>query len=197
MQKLMMANAREDDAMMKMMMQMPKILEINPNSPLIEGLLERVYDLPPVEDEDVTSHEQEELQETVRVLLDTAMIRSGFMVADTNTYVAVKHRDHSLTPRRYFERVEALLRRSLGVSPSAQTRTNTVKPAPPVAREDLPDPDEAMEMENLGAPGGVGFEFGENGPEFMDWSELKARAEEKDERELDDVVEEALSHDEL
>jgi heat shock protein beta len=90
MQKLMMANAREDDAMMKMMMQMPKILEINPNSPLIEGLLERVYDLPPVEDEDITSHEQEELQETVRVLLDTAMIRSGFMVADTNTYVAIQ-----------------------------------------------------------------------------------------------------------
>lgn len=89
MQKLMMANAREDDAMVKMMMQMPKILEINPNSPLIEGLLERVYDLPAAdEDSDeatFTSHEQEELQETVRVLLDTAMIRSGFLVADTNT----------------------------------------------------------------------------------------------------------------
>jgi hypothetical protein len=54
-----------------------------------------------------------------------------------------------------------------------------------------------MEMENLGVPGGIGFEFGENGPEFMDWSQLKARAEEKGERELDDVVEEALSHDEL
>lgn len=93
MQKLMMANAREDDAMLQMMMQMPKILEINPKSPLIEGLLERVHDLPAAEEDDLdessdstfTSHEEEELRETVRVLLDTALIRSGFMVADTNT----------------------------------------------------------------------------------------------------------------
>jgi heat shock protein beta len=90
MQKLMMAQARDDDTMMKMMMQMPKILEVNPKSPLIEGLLERVLDLPAADDESdsdatFTSHEEEELRETVRVLLDTALIRSGFVVADTNT----------------------------------------------------------------------------------------------------------------
>lgn len=93
MQKLMMANAREDDPMLPMMKQMPKILEINPRSPLIEGLLERVQDLPQSddidEDEDsdvaVMNDETRELRETVQVLLDTAMIRSGFMVSDTNT----------------------------------------------------------------------------------------------------------------
>jgi heat shock protein beta len=95
MQKLMMANAREDDPMLPMMKQMPKILEINPQSPLIEGLLERVYDLPQsddvYDDEDadvaVVSDEEKELRETVQVLVDTAMIRSGFMVSDTNTWV--------------------------------------------------------------------------------------------------------------
>lgn len=80
MQKPMMANARVNDATIKMMMQMPKVPEINTNPPLIEGLLERVHDLQPVVDDDVTSHEQEELQETVRVLMDTAMIRNGFML---------------------------------------------------------------------------------------------------------------------
>lgn len=87
----MMAQARDDDAMMQMMMQMPKILEVNPKSPLIEGFLERVLDLPAVDEEEsdaestFTSHEEEELRETVRVLLDTALIRSGFIVPDTNT----------------------------------------------------------------------------------------------------------------
>jgi heat shock protein beta len=91
MQKLMMAQARDDDAMMQMMMQMPKILEVNPKSPLIEGLLERVLDLPVADEEDsdpdstFASHEEEELRETVRVLVDTALIRSGFIVPDTNT----------------------------------------------------------------------------------------------------------------
>ena len=49
------------------------------------------------------------------------------------------------------------------------------------------------------APGGVGVEFGENGPEFMDWSELKSRAEGdgSGREQLDDIAEEALSHDEL
>lgn len=49
------------------------------------------------------------------------------------------------------------------------------------------------------APGGIGFEFGENGPQFMDWSELKSRVDVdgSDGEQLDDIVEEALSHDEL
>lgn len=103
-------------------------------------------------------------------------------------------------PHRYFERVESLLRRSLGVSQAAKTRTDGIKPAPPVAQSPLPDAEEAAERGNMGdAPGGIGFEFGENGPQFMDWSELKSRVDVdgSDGEQLDDIVEEALSHDEL
>ena len=99
--------------------------------------------------------------------------------------------------------MEALLRRSLGVPPSAQIRNTDVKPAPPIAQDDLPTAEEAAERPDLGeVPGSVGFEFGANGPEFMDWSDFKSRSEGKSSRErsqeqLEDVVEEALSHDEL
>ncbi|KAJ9108865.1 hypothetical protein QFC21_000185 [Naganishia friedmannii] len=195
MQKLMMANAREDDPMLPMMKQMPKILEINPRSPLIEGLLERVHDLPQSDDVDedddadavVMSEEEKELRETVQVLLDTAMIRSGFMVSDTNTY---------------FDRVESLLRRSLGVSQNAKTRIDGVKPAPPVAQDTLPDAEEAAAATpGMGdIPGGVGFEMGADGPQFMDWQDLKSKVgTEKlleDQEQSEDLVE-ALSHDEL
>lgn len=64
--------------MFNMMKNLPKNLEINPKSPLIEGLLERVKDLE--EDE-----EDAELGETVRVLFDTTLVRSGFSVADPTT----------------------------------------------------------------------------------------------------------------
>ncbi|KAJ9107872.1 hypothetical protein QFC19_002778 [Naganishia cerealis] len=194
MQKLMMANAREDDPMLPMMKQMPKILEINPRSPLIEGLLERVYDLPQSDDmeeeEDpesrVASHEEEELRETVRILLDTAMIRSGFLVSDTNTY---------------FDRVESLLRRSLGVSQNARPRTDGIRPAPPIAQDPLPDPEAAATAGMGDVPGGVGFEMGSDGPQFMDWQEMKQKVSSGntagDQERLEDIVEEALAHDEL
>ena len=66
----------ENDPMAAMTKNLPKVLEINPKSPLIEGLLERVLDLP---EEDTFD---EELSETVRVLFDTTLVRSGFSVAD-------------------------------------------------------------------------------------------------------------------
>ena len=68
----------EDDPMLNMMKNLPKVLEINPKSPLMEGLLERVLDLS--EDED--SANANDLQETVQVLVDTTLVRSGFSVAD-------------------------------------------------------------------------------------------------------------------
>ncbi len=65
----------DDDPMMNMMKNLPKVLEINPKSPLIQGLLERVLDL----EEEATDPE---LTETVKVLVDTTLVRSGFSVAD-------------------------------------------------------------------------------------------------------------------
>lgn len=60
-----------------------KNLEINPRSPLIEGLLRRVKALPTEEDERDLEAE-EELQEVASILIDGALVRSGFEVTDSN-----------------------------------------------------------------------------------------------------------------
>lgn len=60
-----------------------KILEINPRSPLIEGLLKRVKQLP-AEEEERDLDAEDELKEVTTVLIDGAMVRSGFDVKDSN-----------------------------------------------------------------------------------------------------------------
>ncbi|KIJ37351.1 hypothetical protein M422DRAFT_178022, partial [Sphaerobolus stellatus SS14] len=92
-----------------------KILEINPASPLIEGLLKRVQRLPGP-DEDPDLEEEAEIKEIVDTMIDGALIRSGFDIPDVN---------------KFFARVDKALRRSLGVSEHAQADA-TVRPAPPV-----------------------------------------------------------------
>lgn len=71
----------KDDAMQEMMKKQ-KVLEINPRSPLIEGLLRRVEQLEVdgVKDEDLET----ELEEVAAILIDGALVRSGFDVADSN-----------------------------------------------------------------------------------------------------------------
>jgi heat shock protein 90kDa beta len=60
-----------------------KVLEINPRSPLIEGLLKRIMALG--EDESERDKEEEsELTEVVNILIDGALIRSGFEVMESN-----------------------------------------------------------------------------------------------------------------
>ena len=122
-----------------------KVLEINPRSPLIEGLLRRIERLP-TEEEERDLEAEDELREVATVLVDGALVRSGFAVTDSNEYaslfcVAVVSlltwsRFHS-----FFTRVDRILRRSLGVSETAPTDT-TVKPAPPVDPELPPNADE-------------------------------------------------------
>ena len=92
-----------------------KLLEINPRSPLIEGLLRRVEDLPTDEDEQDAEAEAE-LKEIASILIDGALVRSGFDVSNKN---------------EFFTRVDHVLRRSLGVSQHAKA-DESVKPAPPV-----------------------------------------------------------------
>lgn len=60
-----------------------KILEINPRSPLIEGLLKRVKQLPG-EGEERDLDAEDELREVTSVLIDGALVRSGFGVNDSN-----------------------------------------------------------------------------------------------------------------
>ncbi|KAI1789557.1 heat shock protein Hsp90 [Ganoderma leucocontextum] len=129
-----------------------KVLEINPRSPLIEGLLRRIEQLP-AEGEEPDVEAEGELREVATVLVDGALVRSGFSVTDSNDF---------------FTLVDRILRRSLGVSETAPTDT-TVKPAPPVdpelppnANEPVPDPVEASsrgkisweveEVDELGNP---------------------------------------------
>ena len=60
-----------------------KLLEINPKSPLIEGLLRRVENLP-TEEEGRDFEAEEELNEVATILVDGALVRSGFEVPDSN-----------------------------------------------------------------------------------------------------------------
>jgi len=59
-----------------------KTMEINPRSPLIEGLLRRVKDLPSDGEDDPEA--VQELKEIASILIDGALVRSGFEVPDSN-----------------------------------------------------------------------------------------------------------------
>jgi heat shock protein 90kDa beta len=60
-----------------------KLLEINPRSPLMEGLLRRIMELPS-EEEGRDIEAEEELKEVVAILIDGALVRSGYDVTDSN-----------------------------------------------------------------------------------------------------------------
>lgn len=60
-----------------------KLLEINPRSPLIEGLLRRIEQLPS-EEEERDLEAEDELREVSSILIDGALVRSGFDVPDSN-----------------------------------------------------------------------------------------------------------------
>jgi heat shock protein beta len=119
----------ENDPMYDMMKNLPKVLEINPKSPLIEGMLDRVLDMPADGDD---SADSQELKEAVRVLFDTTLVRSGFSVPDPARSVVLVLNVLRCWRDSYFDRVEAMLRRSIGVSLSAKGAAH-VRPAPPIA----------------------------------------------------------------
>lgn len=125
-QKLISATNRgvEREDFMQTIMKKQKVLEVNPRSPLIEGLLHRIETI--VGDDEEKDGNLEELREVASILVDSALVRSGFEVADSN---------------KFLSRVDRVLRRSLGVSETAPT-DDTVKPAPPVDPE---VPDETFE----------------------------------------------------
>ena len=60
-----------------------KNLEINPRSPLIEGLLRRVEQFAE-EDDGKDLEAEEQLKEVASILIDGALVRSGFEVPDSN-----------------------------------------------------------------------------------------------------------------
>lgn len=60
-------------------------LEVNPKSPLIEGLLRKIEPLNDVEEgEEVDPELEKEVKEIAGILIDGALVRSGFDVPDSN-----------------------------------------------------------------------------------------------------------------
>lgn len=104
--------AEGSNFMMDFIKKAKKTFEINPKHPLIQGLLTRVEEA----GEDSAS-ENDELKQVVRVLWDTSLVRSGFTVPDTNSY---------------FDQIELLLRKSLGVDEHEKIEVGEIKPAPAV-----------------------------------------------------------------
>ncbi|KAH9977725.1 Hsp90 protein-domain-containing protein [Lactifluus volemus] len=166
-------NKNQDSNMMFEFAKRQKVLELNPRSPLIEGLLRRVEQLP-VEDEERDFEAEDELREVASILIDGALVRSGFEVSDSNEFLM---------------RVDRVLRRSLGVSETAATDA-TVKPAPPV------DPVVLDESEYESKPEPVAFEPPENDdgkPKVILSDEMKKKIKVDIEEYTDDLP----SHDEL
>lgn len=65
-----------------------RVLEVNPQSPLIEGLLKRIKALPSADDlEDADPEAEAEMEEVISILIDGALVRSGFEIANSNVYV--------------------------------------------------------------------------------------------------------------
>jgi len=122
-------NTDEGNEYLRVFAKKQKLLEVNPRSPLILGLLRRVEELPN-EDEGRDLEAEEELKEVVAILIDGALVRSGYDVTDSN---------------EFYTRVERVLRRSLGVSETAKADTR-VNPAPPVDPSLEPEEDEGTEM---------------------------------------------------
>jgi hypothetical protein len=65
-----------------------RVLEVNPLSPLTEGLLTRVKAFPSPEDlEDLDPDAGAKLDDVASVLIDGALVRSVFEITDSNVYV--------------------------------------------------------------------------------------------------------------
>jgi heat shock protein beta len=79
-------NSNDGNEYLRTFAKKQKLLEVNPRSPLIEGLLLRIEELPD-EDEGRDLEAEEELKEVVAILIDGALVRSGYDVTDSNEYV--------------------------------------------------------------------------------------------------------------
>jgi heat shock protein 90kDa beta len=81
-QRIMRASNKGNDPMFEYAKRQ-KVLELNPRSPLIEGLLRRVERL---QEEDAVHDPEAEvnLKEVATILIDGALVRSGFEVPDSD-----------------------------------------------------------------------------------------------------------------
>ena len=82
-QRIMKASNKGNDDPMFEFARRQKVLELNPRSPLIEGLLRRVEKLDG-EDVERDLEIENDLKEVATILIDGALVRSGFDVPDSN-----------------------------------------------------------------------------------------------------------------
>ena len=197
-----------------------KVLEINPRSPLVEGLLKRVMALP-IEEAERDKEEETELKEVVQILIDGALIRSGFEVMESNMYVGLPYSVLTFVLTRlsssFFERVDRALRRSLGVSETAKVEVE-IAPAPPKAETAPAEMDEVstnaadfIEMQDFRASLAPELDRTFGGPKLMkmdatgpkgavpvpgqvafDADDVRKRMEEGEDVNIDEMVAEAL-----
>lgn len=175
MERLMAAQNQQKGAdgsnfMMDFIKKAKKVFEINPKHPLIQGLLTKVEE---AGEDDETA--KEELTQVIRVLWDTSLVRSGFTVPDTN---------------KYFEQIELLLRRSLGVDESEKIDIGEIKPAPAVEegpldprageKEPASDDKPAGEDEKIQINSdGTTQKTDESKQDWAEWSKVKDQLKEK------------------
>lgn len=149
-----------DDFMTKYYSSQKKTFEINPGHPLISGMLERVQEFAEGDGE------EEEVRELALTLWDTAAVRSGFEIKDFDSY---------------FNRIDVLLRRSLGISESAKPKLPTIIPAPETAApSDSPSETEEEDLatfseEEFDDEEEDGFMIPEKKEDvkWQDWQEMK------------------------
>ncbi|KAJ3175170.1 hypothetical protein HDU87_006405 [Geranomyces variabilis] len=113
----------KDDFRAKMYLQQKKVFEINPDHPLILGMLEKVK-----------AGKQELLDDSVYVLFEATSIASGFSVRNASDFA---------------KKVEVVVRERLGVDAKAEATVNVV-PAPDVEkRSKKSETEEEEEKENV------------------------------------------------
>ncbi|GAA5841717.1 hypothetical protein JCM11251_007063 [Rhodosporidiobolus azoricus] len=150
-----------DNFMLEFAKSQKKNFELNPKHPLVERLLEKVEEADG--DEDAAA----ELKETVDVLWQTALLKSAYQVPD---------------PNAYFAQIETILRRSLGVSQSAQAEVE-VKPAPPVDTSpppsEPPPPPPSFDEEAAAQEEAIRLadeaEKSKFGGDWVDWKDVKGK----------------------
>jgi heat shock protein beta len=122
------AYAKSDDASSNFYATQKKTLEINPRHPLIKNLLDRAAKVAEAEEDEDEDYSDTTLEDTARVLLDTARLRSGYTL------------DNSVD---FASRIERMLRVSAGVDVDAE-----VEPEPVFAEDDDDEEDEELDADD-------------------------------------------------
>lgn len=123
------AYARSDDSSQSYYSTQKKTLEINPRHPIIKELKRRIADL---EGKEETSEEVKTAKDLATVMLDTARLRSGFLLKDSVSFAS---------------RIERMLRLGLGVDLNAKIEDEPTFARPAAEDEEGEEEEEEEETE--------------------------------------------------